>query len=239
MRAMPMASVRRHCQLPTRLAGRRATLQIVTWGSALAAVCVLRLVLGPRIPLRSCLHVNDGCSTRLSVQQAAAMGDGGTSPALEPPAPPAVHPNLTSLSPQQRAVLEAGVDVVYLWVNGSDPHLQRELHAALARTQRAQQQQTQPQAEAEAAAQGAPPTAAASPPAVHAQASAAGRFDSGRDELRYSLRSLQQHLPWFRRLFIVTNGQVRRTVLCMFVMCMPRRMMAALCKRAVRAQEPW
>jgi hypothetical protein len=52
---------------------------------------------------------------------------------------------------------------------------------------------------------------------VGAQASNAGRFDSGRDELRFSLRSLQQHLPWFRRLWIVTNGQVgtwrRRRVL--------------------------
>jgi UDP-N-acetylglucosamine-lysosomal-enzyme len=28
------------------------------------------------------------------------------------------------------------------------------------------------------------------------------------DELKYSLRSLEQHAPWFRRVYIVTNGQV-------------------------------
>ena len=28
------------------------------------------------------------------------------------------------------------------------------------------------------------------------------------DELRYSLRSLEQHAPWLRHIYIVTNGQV-------------------------------
>jgi hypothetical protein len=34
------------------------------------------------------------------------------------------------------------------------------------------------------------------------------RFNSDRDELRYSLRSLVQYMPWFRQLYIVTHGQV-------------------------------
>jgi hypothetical protein len=37
----------------------------------------------------------------------------------------------------------------------------------------------------------------------------AARFDAGRDELRYSLRSLEMYMPWFRHVYIVTNGQVR------------------------------
>lgn len=27
-------------------------------------------------------------------------------------------------------------------------------------------------------------------------------------ELKYSLRSLQKHAPWVRRVFVVTNGQI-------------------------------
>lgn len=70
------------------------------------------------------------------------------------------------------------VDVVYLWVNGSDPTLQNELARY---TGSNNTQQT--------------PTSTA-------------RFDSSRDELRYSLRALEQYMPWYRHLFIVTNGQV-------------------------------
>lgn len=35
-----------------------------------------------------------------------------------------------------------------------------------------------------------------------------GRFSSSRDELRYSLRSVMDNMPWFRHLFLVTSGQV-------------------------------
>jgi hypothetical protein len=141
-------------------------------------------------------------------------------------------------------VLEQGVDVVYLWVNGSDPLLRAELEAALAEEAAGQPQQgplphqgqqgqqqgqhTEQQRHVLRAQTGvsrSPGLAGAKPAGkssgssalVGAQASNAGRFDSGRDELRFSLRSLQQHLPWFRRLWIVTNGQVgtwrRRRVL--------------------------
>ena len=30
------------------------------------------------------------------------------------------------------------------------------------------------------------------------------------DELRYSFRSIEKYAPWVRRIFLVTNGQVRR-----------------------------
>jgi hypothetical protein len=43
---------------------------------------------------------------------------------------------------------------------------------------------------------------------VRDSASSHARFNSDRDELRYSLRSLQQYMPWCRHLYIVTNGQV-------------------------------
>jgi hypothetical protein len=42
------------------------------------------------------------------------------------------------------------------------------------------------------------------------------RFDAGRDELRYSLRALEQYMPWYRQLYIVTNGQVGG---CLGIIC--------------------
>ena len=33
------------------------------------------------------------------------------------------------------------------------------------------------------------------------------------DELRYSLRSVEQFAPWLRHIYIVTNGQVRQLML--------------------------
>ena len=41
----------------------------------------------------------------------------------------------------------------------------------------------------------------------HGEANHAARFRS-RDELKYSLRSLEMYAPWFRKIFIVTAGQV-------------------------------
>ena len=35
----------------------------------------------------------------------------------------------------------------------------------------------------------------------------ASRFEDN-EELRYSLRSLEQYAPWVRHIFIVTNGQI-------------------------------
>ncbi|KAF0290361.1 Exopolysaccharide phosphotransferase [Amphibalanus amphitrite] len=71
------------------------------------------------------------------------------------------------------------IDAVYTWVNGSDPEFQRQLEV----TKR--QLGIQP-----------------SPVAV-----AANRFAES-DELRLSLRALELHAPWVRRVFVVTNGQV-------------------------------
>ena len=72
------------------------------------------------------------------------------------------------------------IDVVYTWVDGADPRW-------LAR-------------KAEASGEGAAP-------ALHAEATDPARFRS-RDELRYSLRSLDDHAPWVRNIFLVTDQQV-------------------------------
>jgi hypothetical protein len=77
------------------------------------------------------------------------------------------------------------VDIVYLWVDGSSP-----LFAAKVGKYRAE----------ESRRTGKPPT----PYGTGAQ-----RFRD-LDNLRYSLRSVEQNAPWFRRVIIVTNGQVPR-----------------------------
>ena len=89
------------------------------------------------------------------------------------------------------------VDVVYLWVNGSDPAHAASLDKWSAKAHRG---------------------AAFLPWMASSQAARSGselsdktaqrRFDSSRDELRYSLRSVAQYMPWFRKVFIVTSGQV-------------------------------
>lgn len=72
------------------------------------------------------------------------------------------------------------IDVVYTWVDGADPEW-------LAR-------------KAEASGKGPAPV-------LHAEATDPARFRS-RDELRYSLRSLDDHAPWVRNIFLVTDRQV-------------------------------
>jgi hypothetical protein len=77
------------------------------------------------------------------------------------------------------------VDLVYTWVDGSNP-----LFAAKVEKYRRE----------ESVRMGKAPT----PYGTGAQ-----RFRD-LDNLRYSLRSVEQNAPWFRRVIIVTNGQVPR-----------------------------
>ena len=72
------------------------------------------------------------------------------------------------------------VDVVYTWVDGSDPVWQRR------------------RAEADGTGHGRQ--------AYHAQSANAARYLS-REELRYSLRSLALNAPWVRNVYLVTDGQ--------------------------------
>jgi len=72
------------------------------------------------------------------------------------------------------------IDVVYTWVDGSDPVLARDRNEALgqdALTDRA------------------------------LDATSAARFTS-RDELKYSLRSFEKFAPWVRKFYVVTDRQV-------------------------------
>jgi hypothetical protein len=90
------------------------------------------------------------------------------------------------------------VDVVYLWVNGSDPVLAQEL----------QELHDHPPASGTATAGN---SSSPNPPQPVDNPARKSRFDAGCDELRYSLRSVERYMPWFRHVYIVTNGQVGRT----------------------------
>jgi hypothetical protein len=93
---------------------------------------------------------------------------------LRPVAAALTHPHLLQhLDP---------VDVVYTWVDGSDPAWRERRDAALR----------------EGEGEGTP---------LHELAANDSRFAS-RDELRYSLRSLEMFAPWVRRVFLVTDDQV-------------------------------
>lgn len=75
------------------------------------------------------------------------------------------------------------IDVVYTWVDDSDP-----VWAASRDSARRQ-------------------LTGASGSGLHEQAANDSRYTS-RDELRYSLRSIHQYAPWVRNIFLVTAGQV-------------------------------
>lgn len=72
------------------------------------------------------------------------------------------------------------IDVVYTWVDGADPAWLARKAAALGES---------------------------APPQLHAEATDPARFRS-RDELMYSLRSLDDFAPWVRHIHLVTDGQV-------------------------------
>lgn len=78
---------------------------------------------------------------------------------------------------------DSPIDLVYTWVDDSDTDFFRKL------------QKTKNEYYAERAAE--------------ADAVSPNRF-RGLDNLRYSLRSVEKNLPWVRKIYIVTNGQVPR-----------------------------
>ncbi|MFF0788884.1 stealth family protein [Streptomyces spiralis] len=75
------------------------------------------------------------------------------------------------------------IDVVYTWVDDSDPVWRRSKEAARG--------------------------ALTDGGTLHEQAANDARFTS-RDELRYSLRSIHQYAPWVNNIYLVTAGQVPR-----------------------------
>ncbi len=72
------------------------------------------------------------------------------------------------------------VDVVYTWVDGADPAWQTRMRSVLGEVD---------------------------PTAINETATSDSRFAT-RDELRYSLRSLEMYAGWVRRVHLVTDGQV-------------------------------
>ena len=82
--------------------------------------------------------------------------------------------NILGISFQKQLCQHVPIDVVYTWVNGSDPSFISELNKHVL---------------------------------VTSENSAPSRF-SDKDELRYSLRSLEMYAPWVRKVYIVTNGQI-------------------------------
>jgi len=114
--------------------------------------------------------------------------------------PKTVHVQADAYQAQTQAERSMGpVDVVFLCVNGSDPELQQELQ---------QLQSTSSSGHA-----GVSDSSNSSGPGgrqlQHIENPAKqSRFEAGRDELRYSIRALEMHLPWFNHLYIVTNRQV-------------------------------
>lgn len=69
------------------------------------------------------------------------------------------------------------IDLVYLWVDGSDPEWAKKKHDFT----------------------GAP--------VKNSETDSEGRY-ANNDELKYSIRSAEQHAPWINRVFIVTDNQV-------------------------------
>jgi len=99
---------------------------------------------------------------------------------VERPVDGSTRPVAASLTHPHLAQHLDPVDVVYTWVDGSDPAWRSRRDAALREVG------------------GAP---------LHDLAANDSRFAS-RDELRYSLRSLEMYAPWVRRVFLVTDDQV-------------------------------
>ncbi|KAI4487528.1 hypothetical protein M0804_005677 [Polistes exclamans] len=82
--------------------------------------------------------------------------------------------NILGKSFQKKLCQHVPIDVVYTWVNGSDPHFLKSLQKHIPITD---------------------------------SNTVSSRF-SDKDELRYSLRSLEMYAPWVRHVYIVTNGQI-------------------------------
>lgn len=92
------------------------------------------------------------------------------------------------------------IDVVYTWVNGSDPRLAAQLAQYMPSPSPSNT-----------------PTYTATTVSVgggSAEEAASSRFRDNH-ELMYSLRSLEKYAPWIRHIYLVTNGQVRGWCVCM------------------------
>jgi hypothetical protein len=92
----------------------------------------------------------------------------------------ATYPTLAGLAASPWDDIDFPVDVVYTWVDGSDPQWIANRDRRL--------------------------TDVGGPSAVSLESRADSRF-TDHDELRHSLRSLEQFVPWVRTIYLVTAGQ--------------------------------
>ncbi|RVU28988.1 sugar phosphotransferase [Streptomyces antnestii] len=87
------------------------------------------------------------------------------------------HPTYADFLQPRMDTVDFPIDVVYTWVDGSDPELRarRESYRV-------------------------------GKPRIHARETGASRYTS-HDELKYSLRSLDMYAPFVRNVYVVTDGQ--------------------------------
>ncbi|MGP4000659.1 stealth family protein [Streptomyces sp. 8N706] len=89
------------------------------------------------------------------------------------------HPTWADFLQPRIDTVDFPIDVVYTWVDGSDPVLTAQREACRSGGQS---------------------------PRIHARETSASRYTS-HDELKYSLRSLQMYAPFVRNVYIVTDRQ--------------------------------
>eukprot|EP01087_Luapelamoeba_hula_P016073 TRINITY_DN4908_c0_g2_i3.p1 TRINITY_DN4908_c0_g2~~TRINITY_DN4908_c0_g2_i3.p1 ORF type:complete len:1115 (-),score=138.63 TRINITY_DN4908_c0_g2_i3:111-3455(-) len=100
----------------------------------------------------------------------------------------------------QEALCGPEIDVVFTWVNGSDPKLK------LALTQARQDAGLIPKVDI-AANNGTANGTKSVTEAKKSDVDSMSRFVDN-EELRFSLRSIERYAPWVRNIYIVTNGQI-------------------------------
>eukprot|EP00753_Platysulcus_tardus_P022196 PLAT9421.1.p1 GENE.PLAT9421.1~~PLAT9421.1.p1 ORF type:complete len:787 (+),score=197.13 PLAT9421.1:32-2362(+) len=186
---------------------------------ALAALWVLLLA-----QLWNALHAGpaQGAASRRAALQNTLSRLGATKPLTATAAAAARWPYHDRKGPLGTAEVPAVVDVVYTWVNGSDPKhaaeralwkakMEAEAHALVERRRQAAaaDEEGSALAAAAAASMGADSSESqqeASLLGVAEDALNTYRFKDN-NELRYSIRSVLKFAPWVRNIYVVTNGQ--------------------------------
>ncbi|WP_030548153.1 stealth family protein [Streptomyces albus] len=105
------------------------------------------------------------------------------------------HPTFAGFLQPRVETVGFPLDIVYTWVDGADPELSAK---------RAAYRDGGAGGDGGGEAVGA---GGKEPPRIHARETGASRYTS-RDELKYSLRSLEMYAPFVRSVYIVTDGQV-------------------------------
>lgn len=170
---------------------KRIRLKLTTWLHSRFGFCIAVVFLGSALisylHLFSdiVMHVAGGVRT---VEEAAACGSDCD--------------NIAGKSFATSSLCLSSVDIVYTWVNGSDPRLIRDLRKY---------------------------TGVAESPDRNVTADKKAISESGsdrfrdNDELKFSLRSIERHAPWVRRIYIVTNGQAHPRSPCPILSSLTRR----------------